>query len=78
MKPEIFQYKFGASFLAVIKNECVVDIACSSKYVEMYTGESRISKKVWVEYIKVRTQDLALYTHWPIHTKEFWELLNEI
>ena len=26
---------------------------------------------------KVRVKDLALYTHWPQHTKEFWDLLNE-
>jgi hypothetical protein len=27
--------------------------------------------------IQVKAQDLALYTHWPQHTKEFWDLLNE-
>jgi kynurenine formamidase len=30
-----------------------------------------------VGWAKVRAQDLALYTHWPQHTKEFWDLLNE-
>jgi hypothetical protein len=24
----------------------------------------------------IRARDLALYTHWPVHTKEFWELLR--
>jgi len=26
---------------------------------------------------EIQVKDLALYTHWPQHTKEFWDLLNE-
>jgi hypothetical protein len=77
MKPKIYRYDYGASFLAVIKNGYIVDIACSSKHYDLYSKESCIPKKDWVEYIKIKAKDLALYTHWPVHTKEFWDLLNE-
>jgi hypothetical protein len=50
----------------------------------MYSKKSRISKKDFCEspnvhrnLTEVQAKDLALYTHWPVHTKEFWELLNE-
>jgi hypothetical protein len=77
MKPEIYRYDYGSSFLAVIKNGYIVDIACSSKN---YDGKVVFLKKIlysWVKYTKVRARDLALYTHWPVHTQEFWDLLNE-
>jgi hypothetical protein len=80
MTPEILHYsgpEYGANFLAVIKNGLVIDIACSSKNYGLYSWESRIPKKDWVKYTKVRARDLALYTHWPVHTKAFWSLLNE-
>ena len=34
-------------------------------------------KNIKKAQVKVRARDLALYTHWPQHTKEFWDLLNE-
>jgi len=79
MKPEIFLYGYSVFYLAIMKNGFVVDIACAEKHGK----EAMYSEKDRREYIhtkktKVRARDLALYTHWPIHTKEFWDLLNEI
>jgi len=70
MNPEIFYCDLGhTSYLAIIKNGYVIDIACSSKhfiggYLPLYLAT-------------IQAKDLALYTHWPVHTKEFWDLLNE-
>jgi len=88
MKPKIFQYHFrGSDSLAVIKNGFVVDIACSEKDAGMFSEENCILKKDFyaatkkhdsTRYItKIKPKDLALYTYWPVHTKEFWDLLNE-
>jgi hypothetical protein len=85
MKPKIYRYDYGASYLAVIKNGYIVDIACSDKNYEsagMYSEESCVSKRdLFIEFgetvTKIQFKDLALYTHWPRHTKEFWDLLNE-
>jgi hypothetical protein len=81
MKPEIIYYSgYEIHYIAVIKNGFVIDIACSEKHGKgaMYSEKDRReyihTKKAQV---KVKAQDLALYTHWPIHTKEFWDLLNE-
>jgi hypothetical protein len=81
MNPEIFYCDLGhTSYLAIIKNGYVIDIACSSKHYDLY-GQRRISKRdLFIEFDMVATiqaKDLALYTHWPVHTKEFWDLLNE-
>jgi hypothetical protein len=82
MKPEIIYYEFlDVSYLAVIKNGFVIDIACCSE--EIGFGNDLNKKRIQginiflSEEIKVRARDLALYTHWPQHTKEFWDLLNE-
>jgi beta-lactamase regulating signal transducer with metallopeptidase domain len=82
MNPEIFCYDYGANFLAIIKNGYAIDIACSEKNPKMYSEKDRVTMmrlmKITEKRTKVRARDLALYTHWPIHTKEFWDLLNEI
>jgi hypothetical protein len=80
MKPKIYRYDYGASYLAVIKNGYIV--ACSSKHYDLYSKESCVSKRdLFIEFgetaTKIQFKDLALYTHWPRHTKEFWDLLNE-
>ena len=78
MKPKIIQYRFGrARYLAIIKNGFVVDIACASEDPLMYFEKDQIGKEFTKPCTEVRAKDLALYTHWPVHTKEFWELLNE-
>jgi hypothetical protein len=83
MKPEIIYYEFlDVSYLAVIKNGLVIDIACSKKDARMLSEESNVKlsedEVILNRYItKIQSKDLALYTHWPVHTKEFWELLNE-
>jgi len=65
----------GVQYLAVIKNGRVIDIACSRcSSLALPLGESTYSCTAPTE---VRVQDLALYTHWPRHTQEFWDLLNE-
>ena len=83
MKPKIIYYEFlDVSYLAVIKNGFVIDIACSKKDARMLSEESNVKlsedEVILNRYItKIQSKDLALYTHWPVHTKEFWELLNE-
>jgi len=86
MKPKIIKYDFAnfngykVAFLAIIKNGCVVDIACSNKcgQVVMYSEKDKTFKNEFKKKtIEVRARDLVLYTHWPVHTKEFWDLLNE-
>ena len=83
MNPEIFYCDLGhTSYLAIIKNGYVIDIACSSKHYDLYSKESCVSKRdLFIEFgetaTKIQFKDLALYTHWPRHTKEFWDLLNE-
>ena len=77
MKPKIYQYGFGGlSYLAIIKNECFIDIACSANAGIMF-GKININVLSEKEKIKTQAKDLAVYTHWPVHTKEFWDLLNE-
>jgi len=90
MKPKIIYYKSwlarSESYLAIMKNGFVIDIACSEKKSGMYSQNSQpeilennpffINSK-WINITKVQARDLALYTHWPVHTKEFWDLLNE-
>jgi hypothetical protein len=64
MKPKIFQYRFGGAgtnFLAIINQ----------------SEEDQIEVGFMKPWTKSRARDLALYTHWPVHTKEFWDLLNE-
>jgi len=76
MKLEIISYELllGAVYLATIKNGCIINIACSNKWGKMAMFSERAgANKKWT---KVRARDLALYTHWPVHTKEFWELLR--
>ena len=88
MKLEIFYYESynsKTSYLAIIKNEYVVNIACSEKGLTQFSEENSISKKDFCDFTtlkhvtltEVQVRDLALYTHWPVHTKEFWDLLNE-
>ena len=84
MKFKILCYGKEISYLAVIKNGLVIDIACSDKdgQVAMFSKEDDplfSEKDFFVDNsIEVQTKDLALYTHWPIHTKEFWDLLKNI
>ena len=83
MKPEIIYYSTEIqNYLAIMKNGFVIDIACSKKKSGMIFEESCVSKRdLFIEFgetaTKIQVQDLALYTHWPVHTKEFWDLLNE-
>jgi hypothetical protein len=86
MKLKIFCYSSKIddselSYLAVIKNGYIVDIACSSKYAGMFSEKDQALKNTYVSLewtkVKAKAKDLALYTHWPVHTKEFWDLLNE-
>jgi hypothetical protein len=79
MKPKIIRFESsGADYLSIIKNGIIIDIACSDKDSAMISEEDQILKKSFNPFcIKVRAKDLALYTHWPRHTKEFWDLLNE-
>jgi hypothetical protein len=53
----------------------------------MFTENYKLSKKPFLDcipksrgwkLIEIQSKDLALYTHWPVHTQEFWDLLNEI
>jgi hypothetical protein len=81
MKPKIYCYYFGASFLSVKKWTCYRHCLF---YYNMYSKKSRISKKDFCEspnvhrnLTEVQAKDLALYTHWPVHTKEFWDPLND-
>jgi hypothetical protein len=80
MKPKIICYhdSFGRDNLSIIKNDFVIDIACSEKFGQgaMFSEEDQISI-FYMTWTEVRARDLALYTHWPVHTKEFWDLLNE-
>jgi hypothetical protein len=48
-------------------------IDCSCKKRE----NSSLYNSNWIKVIEIQAKDLALYTHWPVHTKEFWDLLNE-
>jgi hypothetical protein len=44
----------------------------------MYSEKDKTFKNEFKKKtIEVRARDLVLYTHWPVHTKEFWDLLNE-
>ena len=84
MKLEILRYSHvGVNFLAIIKKGLIVDIACSKKDSGMFSEENCVLKEDFYDSTKilnsteVQSRDLALYTHWPVHTKEFWDLLNE-
>jgi len=61
MKPKIYQYGFGGL----------------SYLAGIMFGKININVLSEKEKIKTQAKDLALYTHWPVHTKEFWDLLNE-
>ena len=83
-KPKILRYisVTDRSYLTIIKNGFVIDIACSKKDARMLSEESNVKLSedeiILNRYItKIQSKDLALYTHWPVHTKEFWDLLNE-
>ena len=83
LKLKILHYSIlsRVSYLAIEKNEFVTDIACSNKIAALFSGRSWMTRyfprKGWRNIFEVQAQDLALYTHWPVHTKEFWDLLNE-
>jgi len=86
MKVELIRYRsLGVDFLAVIKNELVIDIACSDKVGTSTLGEPFLSEEILradlqnyaEEETEIQVKDLALYTHWPVHTKEFWDLYFE-
>jgi len=82
LKLKILHYSGpSVSYLAIEKNEFVTDIACSNKIAALFSGRSWMTRyfprKGWRNIFEVQAQDLALYTHWPVHTKEFWDLLNE-
>ena len=88
MKPKILYYDSNkaGSFLIIQKNGFVIDIACSNKNLRMFSKilqpkNSQLNpfskSNDWDNVIEVQVQDLALYTHWPVHTKEFWDLLDE-
>jgi DNA-binding XRE family transcriptional regulator len=78
LKLKILHYSIlsRVSYLAIEKNEFVTDIACSNKIAALFSGRYFLGKG-WRNIFEVQAQDLALYTHWPVHTKEFWDLLNE-
>ena len=78
LKLKILHYSIlsRVSYLAIEKNEFVTDIACSNKIAALFSGRY-FPRKGWRNIFEVQAQDLALYTHWPVHTKEFWDLLNE-
>jgi len=74
MNPEIIKYSIPSmsnrySYLAIMKNGYVVDIACSNKQWPMFSEKDQVLKNTYVSLewtkAKVRAQDLALYTHWP-------------
>jgi len=69
---------WGVDWLAVIKNGFVIDIACSEKGkgLQLMRRPSYFISYWGIAPTKVKAKDLALYTHWPQHTKEFWDLLK--
>ena len=77
-KMKLFQYRtiWDTDFLAIIKNGYVIDIACSDKDSLMYYSDYFFKNSNWIKVIEIQAKDLALYTHWPVHTKEFWDLLE--
>ena len=81
MKPEIFYSESEIEYIAIIEDGFITDIACSSKDSVMWDKVSIRQNDFMIDIDsyskKLQAQDLALYTHWPIHTKEFWDLLNE-
>ena len=82
MKPEIFYSESEIEYIAIIEDGFITDIACSSKDSVMWDKVSIRQNDFMIDIDsyskKLQAQDLALYTHWPRHTKEFWDLLNEI
>ena len=82
MKPKIIRFESsGADYLSIIKNGIIIDIACSEKNARMLSEENNVKLSeddiVLNSYIiKVQLKDLALYTHWPQHAKEFWNLFK--
>jgi hypothetical protein len=92
MKPEIFYSESEIEYIAIIEDGFITDIACSSKDSVMWDKVSIRQNDFMIDQPpppfpfqinidsyskKLQAQDLALYTHWPVHTKEFWDLLNE-
>jgi len=100
MKAELIRYRcLEVDFLAVIKNELVIDIACSNKgstlgepFAVRHARHMRsgghipspcrihghlLGEILVDEATEIQARDLALYTHWPVHTKEFWDLYFE-
>jgi hypothetical protein len=85
MSSVILYRSWGVDFLAIRKNGLVIDIACSdgeSSPAILFFGDARVLQKDFFGrgysfQTEIPTKDLALYTHWPQHTKEFWDLLNE-
>ena len=81
MKPEIHIFMFNVNYLTIIKNGFATDIACAEKNARMISESNvKLSEDEAVSnrcISKIQARDLALYTHWPVHTKEFWGLLNE-
>jgi hypothetical protein len=81
MKPEIFYSESEIEYIAIIEDGFITDIACSSKDSVMWDKVSIRQNDFMIDIDsyskKLQAQDLALYTHWPVHTKEFWDLLNE-
>ena len=43
----------------------------------MFSKKTRFTAPSTPSWMSTPVKDLALYTHWPVHTKEFWDLLNE-
>jgi len=88
-KMKLFQYRtiWDTDFLAIIKNGYVIDIACSDKdgasNFVFFSKKTKMKedfftvKKVFHIVDEIQVKDLALYTHWPVHTKEFWDLYFE-
>jgi len=87
MKPKIRRYGTeNRNFIAIRKNGLVTDIACSEKNSGMFSTYFQPNPKLdpfskkngWGKFNwEIQPKDLALYTHWPRHTQEFWDLLNE-
>jgi len=61
---------------------CSKDIACSKgakdNYRSFLFANIDTEKDSKENIIEIQVKDLALYTHWPVHTKEFWDLLDNL
>jgi hypothetical protein len=73
--------KLEVKRLFIKKNGYIIDIACSkgANYpldkIDWNSCDTDIDSKENI--IEIQVKDLALYTHWPQHTKEFWDLLDK-